>query len=715
MNPEVAIVIPFYNAADTLPTLIDALRNQQFADFTAIFVDDGSTDGGDALVTGAGDSRFRLLKGRHDGPGLARNIGLEAADAMSVEFVAFADADDMPAPEMLSRSVDRIREAEADIVHFRWSDRIGGAPAPDSLGGPAIYVWNKLYRRSAIKGVRFVDAKFSEDLAFFLETSARSPRRVGIDEVLYVHTRRPGSLWESRGPGEVALSTRRVVAHLNPLLRECPSRQVAKAWREVHLPKLMLRWRRMLGRNLRVVRTRAKGEYVEFAKGLFRDGWLSPWGSGVRGFRRCLLLRMSVWCLALGRAASSCRDRFFVALLKRRYQRTLGRLRKNIGSGASVYVFFMVSEVSKWKCQSVYDAMAKSGRYTPCLFCDVTTDELKLPRADRVRAFRDRVDYFRERGLTVLEGYDPSADKVIQLAPFRPDIVFYQQPWQMPRDRLPRFASRRALTCYVAYYVQNYGSLDIDCRMDFHRDIFAYFVLSQVWADHYAADMSKRGQFAAELVATGHPMLDVVPRNSLSSDGPVIYAPHWTVDTGRTSYLLPVGTFSWSGNAVLDYAKLHPEYGWVFKPHPNLRRQLVATGFMTESEVEKYYANWAEVASVCQDGDYMKWFAASRALVTDSASFLPEYAATGKPIVHLVPPGGGVKPLEPHRRLFAGFYRAQSREQLFGILKEILEDGRDPLADERHSAARQAGLAESDAAGNIVSWLDEKIFNGGAT
>lgn len=713
MNPKVAVIIPFYNAADTLPRLIKALRSQRYADFAAIFVDDGSTDGGGALVSSADDARFRLLKGNHAGPGPARNIGLDAADSMGADFIAFVDADDMPTPEMLSRTMAAVAETGADIVHFRWSDGTGAEAAPDSTGGSAIYVWNKLYRRKFIEGIRFIDTRFSEDLAFYLESSARAPRLAVLEDVLYVHVRRAGSLWESRRPQEVAAATRRVVEHLNPLMRDCPSRRTARAWREVHLPKLMLRWHRMLGRNLRAVRARARDEYVEFVRGLFRDGWLAPWSSGVRGFRRCLLLRLFVRWLALRRAAEFLRARFSVALLRRRYCRTLRRIAKASGAGRSVRVLFLVSDVSKWKCQSVYDAMAGSGRYDPCMLCDVTTDEWKLPRNDRAHAFRERVDYFRKRGMSVAEGYDPSSDRTMPLSSFRPDVVFYQQPWQMPKNRLPQSVSRRALTCYVSYAVQNYGSLDVNCRQDFHRSLYAYFVQSSAWADCFAADMKATGPFATELVATGHPMLDLVPRNSPSADGPVIYAPHWTVDTGKTSYLVPIGTFSWSGAAVLEYAKRHSGMGWVFKPHPNLRRQLVASGFMSDAEAEGYYRQWAKIGAVCLDGDYMKWFAESRAIVTDSGSFLPEYAATGKPVVRLAPPGGGVQTLEPHRRLFASFYEAHSPEEFLGVMKEVLEEGRDPLAAERRSAAAEAGLAESNAAGNIVAWLDERICQGG--
>src|SRR5437660_8279844 len=94
-----SVVIPAHNAAETLAETLDSLLAQTRGDWTAIVVDDGSTDGTRALAESyvARDQRFRLLSdGRpNEGASAARNRGIGAATS---RWLAFLDADDWLEP-----------------------------------------------------------------------------------------------------------------------------------------------------------------------------------------------------------------------------------------------------------------------------------------------------------------------------------------------------------------------------------------------------------------------------------------------------------------------------------------------------------------------------------------------------------------------------------------------------------------------------------------
>lgn len=270
MNSTVAVIVPFYNAADTLPRLVDALKAQTHPEFIAYFVDDGSIDGGRAYIAGISgeDSRFMVLNGNHSGPGPARNVGLKQAERLGFGYVTFVDADDIPLPTMLEEALAALDGSDVDIVHYQWNAEVGGDAHKDSKNGkPAIYVWNKMYRLSAIAGIRFLDTKFSEDLAFYLETEIRLPRRKGIAHPLYCHVCQPGSLWESRSPRDVVYAVRSVIRRLDPIMRTSyPA--LRRRWQCFYMVKLLKMWKKGLRRNLRENRDAAIEEYLQFVSGI---------------------------------------------------------------------------------------------------------------------------------------------------------------------------------------------------------------------------------------------------------------------------------------------------------------------------------------------------------------------------------------------------------------------------------------------------------------
>ena len=67
---RIAVVVPVYNAGEYLPLCLASLAAQSFADFAAILVDDGSTDGSAAVCDrwAARDARFRVLHLPNGGP-----------------------------------------------------------------------------------------------------------------------------------------------------------------------------------------------------------------------------------------------------------------------------------------------------------------------------------------------------------------------------------------------------------------------------------------------------------------------------------------------------------------------------------------------------------------------------------------------------------------------------------------------------------------------
>ena len=94
MTPRVSILLPAFNAADTLPACLRSVQRQTETRWQCVIVDDGSTDATLACARGFADAdrRFVVLPAPHRGIVAALNAGLEHCTG---EVVARMDADDL--------------------------------------------------------------------------------------------------------------------------------------------------------------------------------------------------------------------------------------------------------------------------------------------------------------------------------------------------------------------------------------------------------------------------------------------------------------------------------------------------------------------------------------------------------------------------------------------------------------------------------------------
>lgn len=109
------IIMPVYNAEDTLEKAIKSVLQQSFSDLNLILVDDGSTDESLSICESLAnsDSRIRVIHQANAGPSAARNVALESAEG---EYVAFVDADDYLDPMMYQILLDEINKVPSSMA-----------------------------------------------------------------------------------------------------------------------------------------------------------------------------------------------------------------------------------------------------------------------------------------------------------------------------------------------------------------------------------------------------------------------------------------------------------------------------------------------------------------------------------------------------------------------------------------------------------------------
>lgn len=204
---DLSVIIPCYNIGKFLTACLMSLKAQAIERAEFIFVDDGSTDGSDALLDefAEEDRRTRVLHLENGGVSRARNIAIDMARG---RYIAFLDADDMLAPGALRRLLDLAHAQDADIVSadhaVLYEDgaqrevRLKEAQTdPAAVAGLIVAMhpiynnlWNKLYRRSL-----FEDAacrldpgiRIGEDAVLNVRLYAGAKRIAHLGEVLYTY------------------------------------------------------------------------------------------------------------------------------------------------------------------------------------------------------------------------------------------------------------------------------------------------------------------------------------------------------------------------------------------------------------------------------------------------------------------------------------------------------------------------------------------------
>lgn len=176
--PTVSIIMPVYNAEQTLRRAVDSVISQTFTDWELLLIDDGSNDDSGKICDeyAQKDARIHALHQENQGVAMARQFGVEKAQG---EYSIHIDADDWVEPMMLEELYRQAKEDNADVVIFDFYSNKGAKQSyckqqPSSLVPMEILremlqgrmfgaLWHKLIRHSLYKKY---DARFFQGINY---------------------------------------------------------------------------------------------------------------------------------------------------------------------------------------------------------------------------------------------------------------------------------------------------------------------------------------------------------------------------------------------------------------------------------------------------------------------------------------------------------------------------------------------------------------------
>lgn len=193
-----SIVVPIFNAQDTLSSCVESLRRQSFNDIEIVLVNDGSTDNSLEIChqLAQQDSRIKVINQSNQGSNAARWNGVKNAFG---EWITFVDADDeqkLNAIESFAKAA--IAETNIIIGAGHLLGKHTGSPiSPEELqhfavrgDGLVSFHWGHAYRKSILKEQFFNTGKelpIGEDYIFWLRLAFNNDSTaVAIEDNVYV-------------------------------------------------------------------------------------------------------------------------------------------------------------------------------------------------------------------------------------------------------------------------------------------------------------------------------------------------------------------------------------------------------------------------------------------------------------------------------------------------------------------------------------------------
>lgn len=189
--PLISIIIPAYNSENTIKRCIDSIVSQNYNNFEAIIIENNSKDNtlNVAKNLSENDNRIKVFSTKVKGVSNARNIGLDNAQG---QIIVFCDSDDYLETDILNKAVSYLEDETIDGIIFGFNmldddenlikenpiskERVISSEEfiEETILGKEVmgYLWNKIYRSSLIKGVRFnLELTHMEDSFFNIEVA----------------------------------------------------------------------------------------------------------------------------------------------------------------------------------------------------------------------------------------------------------------------------------------------------------------------------------------------------------------------------------------------------------------------------------------------------------------------------------------------------------------------------------------------------------------
>lgn len=185
----ISVIIPVYNAEESIEKCLDSIKNQTWkGEFEIIVINDGSADRSGEILENYRQKNpempIQLINQENGGVSKARNTGLKIAKG---DYIALLDSDDEWLPEKTDRQMKYLQNPDfgVDFITSLWNDE--KVSFPYAIGGNGLVAINlnkllfkvtgqtstAIFKKKILGNTGFFDERqrYSEDANFWMRIS----------------------------------------------------------------------------------------------------------------------------------------------------------------------------------------------------------------------------------------------------------------------------------------------------------------------------------------------------------------------------------------------------------------------------------------------------------------------------------------------------------------------------------------------------------------
>ena len=350
-----------------------------------------------------------------------------------------------------------------------------------------------------------------------------------------------------------------------------------------------------------------------------------------------------------------------------------------------ISICFYVNQKQKWQSELLLKKFAASDRYNISF---VFYPNPASPNSN------DDYLFYKSKGFPIFMAEKTNPNDF--------DIVFYQQPWCIIKNWKPSVAYKYALLCYIPYCVYSLVS-PYNYIKNFHPYLWKQF------SDYYQDSISFHNKiFLGSLKV--EELHNYLINRECSNDlkvlykKTIVYAPHHSFAENSHN----MSTWIYMGEFILNFAnKYKDHYNWIFRPHPRFKHELRNLNILTDSQIDYYFDSWSKIGTVDEYSCWQELLSKADILITDSISFLYDFAVTGKPLIHLLSLRQRDAFTDKLDQIINGYYSVYTLEQLQDIFDKVIVKSLDSKKKLRERTIKESDFIYSySASDNIYNYFN---------